>query len=654
MATLDNRLSAKPPRRSLLNEPLLRRIMVVLVAILIVYALLVTLAAYTRTTSVRSLAQNDDGIWAVMARGQATGQVFYRDFWNNKPPVNIFIISIFVGALGNTLAAMNAALIFTLVAFVICSGLVAYQLSGSRLAALIGVAIALLYTGAQDGLDATITMAAFGALAVAVALAGRGRLLVMLLSGLIFGLGFMTKQPVGFEMPALLLFAMIRTPGPWRRKLVSAVAVGVGFALLMGLILLWTVANGMTDLFWFHVFGSTWKYVGGPTGTDRFSEYGLSFIGDIFLDSTLPYMAILFILGAISAIVLLIVRRRDPIIWVTFLWVILSFGAAAVQLALRPEYFRETIPPFIALIALALAALQRRASGWQVPFAALALIGAVWFGYEYVGGLSLTARPPDVTADHQRVIDYVNANTAPSDCLLEWGNLNDILFLSGHYSCTANLLDSNVMVTTVYPTRENQIEFIQNLFDHPPTLTLVRSGWGFFPELQNFADRYVSPQAADIESHVSIYKTDLSKMHRTSANFGGEIGLVAYDLPPKAAYCPGETLPTALTWQLLATPNQQYQAFVQVVTADETAQIAGWDGIPAEERPTNTWVNVGEYVLGPTFELQLPADAAPGTYRLIAGLYDVETQARVSTLGADGQPDGSYARLQDIVIQSGC
>ncbi len=654
MATVDKSLSAKTPGRSLMSEQTQQRLMVALLTILIVYALLVTLAAYSRTVSARSLAQNDDGIWAVMARGQATGQVFYRDFWNNKPPVNILLISVFVGLLGNTLTAMNFALIFTLVAFVVCTALAAYQLSQSRVAALIGAAIALLYTGAQQGLDATITMAAFGALAVTLALAGCGRLPWMIGAGFVFGLGFMTKQPLGFEMPALLLFAMVKTPGSWRRKLGSAFAVGVGFALLLGVILLWTVVNGTTSLFWFHVFGSTWKYVGGPSGSERFSEYGLSFIGDIFLDSTLPYMAILLVLSGVSAVALLILRRRDPLTWVTILWIILSFGAAAIQLALRPEYFRETIPPFIGLTALALATIRLRAPSWQVPFAALALVSAVWFGHEYVGGLKLTARPPDTTVDHQRVIDYVLANTKPSECLLEWGNLNDIIFLSGHYSCTANLLDSNVMVTSVYPTHENRIEFVQNLFDHPPALTMVRSGWGYFPELQKFADRYVSPQAADIVSEVKVYKTDLSKMHRTRANFNGEIGLVAYDLPPKDAYCPGDTLSTALTWQVLSTPQRQYQSFVQVVNADETGQIAGHDDVPAVRRATNTWVNQGEYVLGPTFDLQLAKDAAPGTYKLIAGLYEVETQEHLSTLGADGQPNGSYARLQDIVVKSGC
>jgi hypothetical protein len=151
-----------------------------------------------------------------------------------------------------------------------------------------------------------------------------------------------------------------------------------------------------------------------------------------------------------------------------------------------------------------------------------------------------------------------------------------------------------------------------------------------------------------------MFRVEMAKMHRISANFNGEIGLIAYDLPPKASYCPGDTLETALTWQRLATPTHQYQSFVQVLNAEETAQIASHDDVPALRRPTNTWVDEGEIVLGPDFTLQLPADAAPGSYKLVAGLYDVETQQRLPTLGADGQPNGTYALLTELEIGADC
>ncbi len=114
----------------------------------------------------------------------------------------------------------------------------------------------------------------------------------------------------------------------------------------------------------------------------------------------------------------------------------------------------------------------------------------------------------------------------------------------------------------------------------------------------------------------------------------------------------------AMTWQQLQTPTHQYQMFVQVLTQDETAQIAGYDGPPEDDRSrnaTNTWVDTGEIRLGDRFDIPIPADAPPGTYKLVVGLYDVEApDQRMPVLDASGAESGTYATLQDVRITADC
>ena len=54
--------------------------------------------------------------------------------------------------------------------------------------------------------------------------------------------------------------------------------------------------------------------------------------------------------------------------------------------------------------------------------------------------------------------------------------------------------------------------------------------------------------------------------------------------------------------------------------------------------PTTSWVQ-GE-VLSDTYQLELPADLAPGSYRLIVRMYDPTTLAVLPATGADGGPAG--------------
>lgn len=90
---------------------------------------------------------------------------------------------------------------------------------------------------------------------------------------------------------------------------------------------------------------------------------------------------------------------------------------------------------------------------------------------------------------------------------------------------------------------------------------------------------------------------------------------------------PGETLHITFRWQALRPVQNRYSVFVhlvnargQIVTQDDSEPARG-------NRPTSTWT-AGE-VIADAHALTLPADAAPGEYRVLVGLYLPEANERV-------------------------
>ncbi|MGB9593624.1 MAG: PASTA domain-containing protein, partial [Anaerolineae bacterium] len=90
---------------------------------------------------------------------------------------------------------------------------------------------------------------------------------------------------------------------------------------------------------------------------------------------------------------------------------------------------------------------------------------------------------------------------------------------------------------------------------------------------------------------------------------------------------PGETLHITFRWQALRPVQNRFSVFVHLVNA--SGQIVTQDDSePARgSRPTITWT-AGE-VISDAHMLTVPADAAPGEYRVLVGLYLPEANERV-------------------------
>jgi 4-amino-4-deoxy-L-arabinose transferase-like glycosyltransferase len=121
---------------------------------------------------------------------------------------------------------------------------------------------------------------------------------------------------------------------------------------------------------------------------------------------------------------------------------------------------------------------------------------------------------------------------------------------------------------------------------------------------------------------------EVSPSNPLSVRFGESISLVGYDLADDLT----------LYWQASGRPLADYTVFIQVW--DKHEQVAGFDGPPiGGDYPTSWWeageVIVDEHPLGLS---GLP----PGRYRLLVGLYRLDTGERLPAFGPDG-PLPDYA-----------
>ncbi len=117
----------------------------------------------------------------------------------------------------------------------------------------------------------------------------------------------------------------------------------------------------------------------------------------------------------------------------------------------------------------------------------------------------------------------------------------------------------------------------------------------------------------------------------------GPIHLVGYDVED-AKLIAGGALTLRLYWQAESTPPGDYSLFVHLTPLDSRAPLAQVDGPPARlERPTPSWNAPSETLVSQLIVLSLPADLPAGEYRVLVGLYDYVSGARLPVTVADGE-----------------
>ena len=114
----------------------------------------------------------------------------------------------------------------------------------------------------------------------------------------------------------------------------------------------------------------------------------------------------------------------------------------------------------------------------------------------------------------------------------------------------------------------------------------------------------------------------------------GPIRLIGYDLNATQFHA-GEDIVFRHYWQAEQATQTPHHVFNHLLN-DAGEIVAQVDYVPLwdDRRPTTTWDDPDEIMLGREFTLSLPPDLSPGNYKLVSGIYDPLTWQRLTA------PDG--------------
>ena len=119
---------------------------------------------------------------------------------------------------------------------------------------------------------------------------------------------------------------------------------------------------------------------------------------------------------------------------------------------------------------------------------------------------------------------------------------------------------------------------------------------------------------------------EASPQHSLRASFGVTVQLLGYDLEARALG-PNQDLAVSLYWGARTKPDYDYTVFVQLLDA-EGKLVAQSDAYPLDNRFPTSYLESG-VVIRDTHRLRLDSRAGGGPYRLIAGLYRLDTMQRL-------------------------
>jgi hypothetical protein len=129
-----------------------------------------------------------------------------------------------------------------------------------------------------------------------------------------------------------------------------------------------------------------------------------------------------------------------------------------------------------------------------------------------------------------------------------------------------------------------------------------------------------------------------------NASFGEQLRLVGYALSTDEPV-PGQEIQMNLSWQALG-PEHNYTVFIHVV-GDDGQGLTQLDGEPFEGLYSMVTHWPRDRAVTDTRKLTIPADTAPGRYRLVTGLYDADNTdaGNLPVANSTGEPLGDSLTL---------
>jgi hypothetical protein len=187
--------------------------------------------------------------------------------------------------------------------------------------------------------------------------------------------------------------------------------------------------------------------------------------------------------------------------------------------------------------------------------------------------------------------------------------------------------DTFMMISLSALGRWDDSAFVQSIRDRRYSLMFLFGLDRWSPEQrQALTDNY-SLKFPDVLSTYVPLQSPLSPQYALACELSNQadtIVLQGYSLAPGVAsggIARGAVLRTTLYWRPMGQPSLDYASYLHLVN-DKGQSVAGQDNQhTGAANPTTAW-HAG-HVVTDTASIPIPADLAPGRYRIVAGMYQV-------------------------------
>jgi hypothetical protein len=325
-------------------------------------------------------------------------------------------------------------------------------------------------------------------------------------------------------------------------------------------------------------------------------------------------------------------RMKDRLILVV--WFVLAVLMLLIHEPIRYKHFTLLLPLLTIYAGVAISqawegvAHFRETSKWVkgTTMLSMLLLTAYFLRLPIIirswqAGLEVAGPPPD----ERIALDFVQKVTVPDDCLVTddmqlayWsGRLvpPELAEVSSNRLKAGELtLDELVAISTRY-----DCQIVAAVSNRIPKYLPDYMDW----VKQNYLGRF---HYGEDDLYVAKAHTTPDPVHPMQVEFEEPIRFWGYTLNSENAR-PGDRLSLILYWQSLATLDVDYTIFVHLRDSNNVAWLTAdhqpYDGIV----PTTRWT--AGAVIKDVVWLDLPAELPPGEYRLLVGMYRLDTMERL-------------------------
>lgn len=458
------------------------------------------------------LTFQDSGVFLYIGSHILQGQVPYRDIWENKPPGVFYLDALGLGIANGSRWGVWAIEVFA----VAIASLVSYKLlceAFGRLAALIGTGIwllSLIYVIQGGNLTEEYALPLqFGCLWLAYDSESRGSYgWHGYFIGILLGLSFFLKQNligIGFAIGLYIIASRLMSKQP-SRLVPDLLPIFLGGLGVIASVVVFIAAKSALPDFWDNAFVFNSVY---PKRMDLQSPFEPITRGLDYLSKTGVAMLGLIGWGAGLADRLF---NRNPLDKKPIL-----LGIAMIDLPIElilvslpgnwyGHYYMALLPVLSILAAFSVRLIETGLSkfvpspraGRVVPLLVFAgcVVAEKLPLKDYVASFEVLR---NIRSNH--IVDYVQRNTAPGDCVLMWGLETRVNFLAQRCSPTKYTYQSFPLRTPGYTRKEHIEQFLQDLERNKPKLIIDSKENGFFIDETGFTSPEIERLLKFIEAN---------------------------------------------------------------------------------------------------------------------------------------------------------